>query len=128
MDIDPTALAFPVPPFLVQSLIENAFKHGVYTRQRGGEISCVIRPQSEGLSISITNPGRLAPEGARKESGLANARARLELIYGLHARLRLYQDASDHIVTDVFLPSTRSDSEVKRKANRLLANRSSLET
>jgi hypothetical protein len=115
MDIDQTTLAFPVPPFLVQSLIENAFKHGVYTLRRGGEISCVIRPQSEGLSISITNPGRLAPAAARKESGLANARARLELIYGSLASLRLYQDAGDCIVTNVFLPSTRSDSELKRK-------------
>src|SRR5467141_792923 len=87
MDIDQTTLAFPVPPFLVQSLIENAFKHGIYTLQRGGEISCVIRPQSEGLSVSITNPGRLAPAAARKESGLANARARLELIYGSLASL-----------------------------------------
>jgi len=115
MDIDQTTLAFPVPPFLVQSLIENAFKHGIYTLQRGGEISCVIRPQSEGLSVSITNPGRLAPAAARKESGLANARARLELIYGSLASLRLYQDAGDRIVTNVFLPSTRSDSELKRK-------------
>jgi two-component system, LytTR family, sensor kinase len=117
MDVDRTMLAFPVPPFLVQSLIENAFKHGVYTLQRGGEISCVIRSQSEGLSISITNPGRLAPMGARKESGLANARARLELIYGSQARLRLYQDASDRIVTEVFLPNILSDSEVKRRDN-----------
>jgi two-component system, LytTR family, sensor kinase len=115
MDIDQTTLAFPVPPFLVQSLIENAFKHGIYTLQRGGEISCVIRPQSEGLSVSTTNPGRLAPAAARKESGLANARARLELIYGSLASLRLYQDAGDRIVTNVFLPSTRSDSELKRK-------------
>jgi hypothetical protein len=115
MDIDQTTLAFPVPPFLVQSLIENAFKHGVYTLPRGGEISCVIRPQSEGLSISITNPGRLAPAAARKESGLANARARLELIYGSLASLRLYQDVGDRIVTNVFLPSTRSNSGIKRK-------------
>jgi two-component system, LytTR family, sensor kinase len=115
MEIDQTTLAFPVPPFLVQSLIENAFKHGVYTLQQGGEISCVIRPQSEGLSISITNPGRLAPATARKESGLANARARLELIYGSQATLRLYQDAGDRIVTNVFLPTTLSDSEFKRK-------------
>jgi hypothetical protein len=117
MDIDQTTLTFPVPPFLVQSLIENAFKHGVYTLQRGGEISCVIKPQSEGLSISITNPGRLAPAAARKESGLANARARLELIYGSQASLRLYQDAGDRIVTNVFLPSTLSDSELKRKSH-----------
>ncbi len=115
MEIDQTTLAFPVPPFLVQSLIENAFKHGVYTVRQGGEISCVIRPQSEGLSISITNPGRLAPAAARKESGLANARARLELIYGSQATLRLYQDAGDRIVTNVFLPSTLSDSEFRRK-------------
>jgi two-component system LytT family sensor kinase len=108
MEIDKTMLGFPVPPFLVQSLVENAFKHGVYTRQRGGEISCVIAPQSDGLSISITNPGRLGPEEARKESGLANARARLELIYGSQASLRLYQDAFDHIVTNVFLPNNQS--------------------
>jgi two-component system LytT family sensor kinase len=108
MDIDRTTLAFPVPPFLVQSLIENAFKHGVYGRQGGGEISCEIRRQSDGLSISISNPGRLPPERARKESGLANARARLELIYGSHASLRLHQDASDHIVTSVFLPNNQS--------------------
>jgi two-component system, LytTR family, sensor kinase len=108
MDIDQTTLAFPVPPFLVQSLIENAFKHGVYGRQHGGEISCEIRPQSDGLSISISNPGRLPPEGPRKESGLANARARLELIYGSRASLRLHQDASDHIVTSVFLPNNQS--------------------
>jgi LytS/YehU family sensor histidine kinase len=115
MEIDQTTLAFPVPPFLVQSLIENAFKHGVYTVRQGGEISCVIGPQSEGLSISITNPGRLAPAVVRKESGLANARARLELIYGSQATLRLYQDAGDRIVTNVFLPSTLSDSEFRRK-------------
>jgi hypothetical protein len=115
MDIDQTTLAFPVPPFLVQSLIENAFKHGIYTLQRGGEISCVIRPQSEGLSVSITNPGRVAPPAAPKESRVGNARARLELIYGSLASLRLYQDAGDRIVTNVFLPSTRSDSELKRK-------------
>jgi two-component system, LytTR family, sensor kinase len=115
MEIDQTTLAFPVPPFLVQSLIENAFKHGVYTLRQGGEISCLIRPQSEGLSISITNPGRLVPTAARKESGLANARARLELIYGSQATLRLYQDAGDRIVTNVFLPSTLSEAEFKRK-------------
>jgi two-component system LytT family sensor kinase len=105
MDIDALTLAFPVPPFLVQSLIENAFKHGVYTLQQGGEISCVIRSQSGGLSIAITNPGLLTPSEQRKESGLANARARLELIYGSQASLRLYQDATDSIVTSVFLPS-----------------------
>ena len=104
MDIDPTTLAFPVPPFLVQSLIENAFKHGVYTLPCGGEISCQIRSQSGGLSIAISNPGQLMPIEQRKESGLANARARLELIYGAQAGLRLYQGDSDSIVTSVFLP------------------------
>jgi two-component system LytT family sensor kinase len=105
MDIDPTALAFPVPPFLVQSLIENAFKHGVYTLPRGGEISCVIRSQSNGLSVAITNPGQLRPIEQRKESGLANARARLELIYGSQANLRLSEGAANSIITDVYLPN-----------------------
>jgi hypothetical protein len=50
---------------------------------------------------------------ARKESGLANARARLELIYGSQASLRLYQDASERIVTNVFLPSL-DRSQIRR--------------
>jgi two-component system, LytTR family, sensor kinase len=106
MEVDQTTLNFPVPPFLVQSLIENAFKHGVYTLKKGGEISCVIRSQAEGLSIAITNPGQLVPAEARKESGLANARARLELIYGSKASLRLAEGAGDSVVTNVFLPSS----------------------
>src|SRR5258708_1834401 len=115
MTIDQTMLAFPVPPFLRQSLIENPFNHGVYTLHRAGQISCVIRSHSEGLSISITNPGRLPPVSARKESGLANARARLDLIYGPPPRLPLYQDASDRLVPQGFLPTTLSNSEFKRK-------------
>jgi two-component system LytT family sensor kinase len=105
MDIDPSVSGFPVPPFLVQSLIENAFKHGIHTVRHGGEISCAIRSCSGGLSITIANPGQLKPTEQRKESGLANARSRLELIYGGQATLRLFPGVSGNIVTEVFLPS-----------------------
>jgi two-component system, LytTR family, sensor kinase len=111
MDIDPAALAFPVPPFLVQSLIENAFKHGIHTVRQGGEISCAIRSGSEGLAITIANPGHLIPSEQRKGSGLANARSRLELIYGSRATLRLFQGPSGSIVADVFLPNLSNSTD-----------------
>jgi two-component system, LytTR family, sensor kinase len=111
MDVDSAALTFPVPPFLVQSLIENAFKHGIHTVRQGGEIACAIRSQSNGLSISIANPGHLKPREQRKESGLANARSRLELIYGSQATLRLFQSPSNSIVTDVFLPNLNNSAD-----------------
>jgi PAS domain S-box-containing protein len=97
-DIDPTVLDCRVPPLILQPLVENALKHGILPREKGGQI--IIRAQKEdgNLRISVRDNGvgidkdRLntlfsdvvVGSGIIKGSGVAlkNVNARLVGIYG----------------------------------------------
>jgi two-component system LytT family sensor kinase len=106
MDVDPKAMEMSIPPFVLQTLIENAFKHGIYPQSAGGVISCVIQTTQTGMSVSVTNPGRLPPEEKYRESGMANARGRLKLIYGANATLDIVQEEPKLVTVKMFLPQT----------------------
>lgn len=77
-----------LPPFALQTLVENAVRHGVEPHPDGGSVTVRVRRSgAEGLDIVVDND-RLAPPGpARSGRGLANLRARLEALYGPAATL-----------------------------------------
>jgi two-component system, LytTR family, sensor kinase len=106
MDIEPKAMEMSIPPFVLQTLIENAFKHGIYPQSAGGVISCLIRATPTGMSVWVTNPGRLPSEEKYRESGIANARGRLKLIYGANATLDIIQEEPKLVTVKMFLPQT----------------------
>src|SRR5258708_26278379 len=92
------------PPVVLQTLVENAFKHGIYPQSAGGIISCVIQAAPNGMQVSVTNPCQLASEEKYRESGLANARGRLNLIYGENATLDIVQEEPRVVTVKMFLP------------------------
>jgi anti-sigma regulatory factor (Ser/Thr protein kinase) len=100
---DDALRATRLPPMLVQTLVENAVKHGIASREDGGEVLVTARRDGDQLHLQVTNPGRL---GRMRENsvGLANASGRLRLIYGEHARLALTEQ-NGHVVADVTLPA-----------------------
>jgi two-component system LytT family sensor kinase len=104
MEVDPKAMEMTIPPFVLQTLIENAFKHGIYPQSAGGVISCAIQAIPAGMNVSVTNPGRLPSEEKYQESGIANARARLKLIYGEKAALEIVQEGPLLVMVKLFLP------------------------
>jgi two-component system LytT family sensor kinase len=106
MDVDPKAMEMSIPPFVLQTLIENAFKHGIYPQSAGGVITCAIQATPAGMTVSVTNPGRLPSEEKYRESGIANARGRLKLIYGANAILDIVQDEPKLVTVKMFLPQT----------------------
>lgn len=88
------ALAAEVPPMLVQGLVENAIKHGVAPNPAGGMVRITAEVADGELRLEVRNSG--APRKAAGEDGhagfglgLANARQRLQLLYGPAASLRL---------------------------------------
>src|SRR3989338_1849224 len=83
---------FPIPPFIVQTLVENAFKHGISKLIAGGTI--VIETKSEGTTVTIRviNDGTLA-KSVDTGIGLQNTLRRLELQYGIKARFALKERA-----------------------------------
>jgi hypothetical protein len=87
--VDGEALAAAVPAFLIQPLLENAFKHGIEPARESGSVDVVVRRESERLLLLVRNTGALLPGHVRHGIGLRNCRERLRVIYGNEAVLRL---------------------------------------
>ena len=93
VEATPEARATAVPALMVQSLVENAVKHGVAQRRAGGEVAVSASVADGDLVVTVTNPLPVASNGVEPEgtgTGLANARERLALAYGDRADLSLH--------------------------------------
>ena len=110
VEADEAARAVAVPTLLVQTLVENAVKHGVARRREGGEVAVVATRDGDRLAVRVENPaapaaGASVDVASGTGTGLANARERLSLLFGEHAALRL--DAGpERAVAEVVLPAT----------------------
>jgi len=71
-----------LPSLLLQTLVENAVKHGVSPSVEGGHVQIQIVSDGDGYRLSVTNSG--APLSAQQKdgTGLTNTKARLALLYG----------------------------------------------
>jgi two-component sensor histidine kinase len=85
--VDPAVRDARVPPLIVQTLVENAIKHGIANRREGGLVEVDGRLEDGRVSIVITNPGSLGSETSEGGRGLANATGQLALLYGGAASL-----------------------------------------
>lgn len=84
------AAGVQIPVMLLQTLVENAIKHGIAQLPSGGllRISAVVRNVT--LILQVENPRPPAPTPAAQEGvGLRNARDRLRLLFGERAGLEL---------------------------------------
>ena len=85
LDVSSDALPALVPALILQPLVENAIKHAVGPRERGGRIAVVARRDGDSLRLEVADDGPGAgdadPEAGRGV-GLANTRGRLRELYG----------------------------------------------
>lgn len=92
-----------LPPMLLQTLVENAVKHGIAAREQGGMVTITAACENGRVRIAVTNPGRLGRAGDTRV-GLANARGRLRLIHGERAALTL-TERDGQVVAEVVMPA-----------------------
>lgn len=93
-----------VPPMLLQTLVENAVKHGVAHDPKGGDIVIGAQRGLDGLVLTVRNSGHYEPGRINGTGiGLRNTRRRLELIYGGKASMRI-SNQDGMVVTEVELP------------------------
>lgn len=105
MEIQPAAAQAQVPSMLIQTLVENAVKHGIGGRTEGGEIVIRASIVKGALAMEVLNSGQLcAPNGRSTQIGLANVRERLRLLYGDHATLRLENRDTQNVAALVSIP------------------------
>ncbi len=93
----PAALhGVPVPAFAVQTLVENAVKHGLGSRRGGGCVEITARQVDDAVEVTVADDGvGLAATEDRPPSqehagiGLRNVEQRLAHLYGENGLLRL---------------------------------------
>ena len=96
--------ALPVPPLLLQPLVENAIKHGLEPSVAGGRIE--VSAAREGVQLVLrvrdTGLGLSSAASAGTKFGLAQVRERLAALHGERASLTLVDasNASDADDTD----------------------------
>ena len=57
VDADPELLATPVPPFVLQPLVENAVRHGLSLNPDGGTIEIAARRRNGAIDLSVLDEG-----------------------------------------------------------------------
>ncbi|MDD5332194.1 MAG: histidine kinase [Rhodoferax sp.] len=93
IEVDEALHDLPLPPLLLQPLVENAIVHGIEPCEAGGNITLQARSQGERLSLIVCNTGEpLHSAPAEKGHGVAlqNLRDRLRLLYGDQASFSLH--------------------------------------
>jgi sensor histidine kinase YesM len=97
--------SFPVPPLLVQPLVENAVKHGLEPSVRGGELALRALRDNDVVRIIVADSGLgINGKGAGNNVGLGNIRKRLELMYGDRGRLFLEENKPSGVKVVVEMP------------------------
>lgn len=108
--VDPDVLDAALPPMLLQTLVENAVKHGIAQLPRGGEILVEARRSGDDVRIEVSNTGRLRSAPGGTQIGLRNARERLRMLFGSAASLILAEAGADLVRATVALPFRRTEA------------------
>jgi two-component system sensor histidine kinase AlgZ len=89
IDWEPASLGgATIPPFAIQTLVENALKHVAGQRQDGVTLQVRLRRAEADVVVEVTDDGAgFSPGAIASGHGLDNLQARLRALYGSRARL-----------------------------------------
>ena len=99
------------PPMVLQSIIENAIKHGIEPKPEGGKITIHAQARDGNLWVDVVDTGVGLPEGDvfGKTSnggglGLDNIRKRLALLYPNASRIELRSEIPSGTSVRIMVP------------------------
>ena len=102
---EPAATAWPVPPLILQPLVENAVNHGIAGLIEGGTIAIDAHSNGRTLTVRIENPVDVeAGRGPTHGVGLQNVSGRLRTMYGDDAWMNIQRPEGKFCV-EIRLPS-----------------------
>ncbi len=93
-----------VPPLIIQTLVENAIKHGISKRALGGQVAVYISKVENNICIEVHNDGTyVASDKPDVGIGLQNARKRLNILYGDKASIAI-GNYNNKVISKIILP------------------------
>lgn len=110
IEIPPELARLDVPSLMLQTLAENAVRHGIAKSRKGGDVRVEAMPRDDSVVIEVSNSGATLGDAHTAEGanvGLANTRARLDLVFPGAAELTLVT-RDDRTVARVVIPWRRA--------------------
>ena len=102
-DIDPDTLELQVPPMMLQTLVENAIKHGISRIIMGGFVNIQSTINGSQHIITIENTGQIIDDKG-KGFGLQSTRQRLSLLFGSKASFEIRNKDGQTVEAKVVMP------------------------
>jgi hypothetical protein len=99
------------PPMMLQSLVENAIKHGIEPKPEGGKVRVAAGIHNAQLWVEVSDTGVGVPDGDLLDGptsgtgiGLQNIRERLAVLYPGKSRIMLKSDPATGTVVRISVP------------------------
>lgn len=103
-DIDEDTLNQPVPPMMLQTLVENAIKHGISRQITGGLVKIKSDFTGDYHRLLVQNTGQLKSVYNAEGFGLSSTTNRLHLLYGEKANFEIKQVNGSLVEARVLIP------------------------
>jgi signal transduction histidine kinase len=103
--------SMPIPPLLLQPLVENAIRHGIEPAIEGGRVDILVEQTMAVVQLSgrVTGFG-IVSDKPSNGTGLRNVRERLQALYQNQASLKLTENTPQGVLVELQLPLEGVDS------------------
>jgi len=107
LDVPEALRATALPPMMLQTLVENAIKHGLEPRTAGGTVWLRARQHDGEVAVTVADDGEgFTSKGGGTGIGLKNVRERLRLVYGSAAALAVVANFPSGVAATITVPAT----------------------
>ena len=115
VEMDQKLADTPFPPLLIQTLVENAIKHGIEPKVGPATISVIAKsvPESNEISIVVIDNGvglQQTPPTKGTGIGLKSVRDRLQLLYGNKAELQIAGFPDGGVIARIHIPQPDTEN------------------
>jgi len=99
-EIDDDTIDLPVPPMMLQTLVENAIKHGISKQKEGGVVRIISITTDHYHELIVQNTGQLhvASEDVIDGFGINSTRNRLKILFGENASFEIRDNMDSSMV------------------------------
>lgn len=102
--IEEETLDNPIPPMMLQTLVENAIKHGIGKKVEGGEIIIAAHEIKDFYILKVVNTGILEIPDEHDGFGLISTSNRLNLIFGERSSFSIVQLNNEQVEAKAIIP------------------------
>jgi signal transduction histidine kinase len=107
VEVAPHLRSVLFPTMMLQTLVENAIKHGLEPKPGGGTVWILARVYENTVAVTVADDGRgFSAEGGGTGIGLRNVRERLRLAYGSTASFAIVANFPSGVAATITVPNT----------------------